>query len=628
MTRQRIGEHLVAAEVITREQLEEALEARRRHGQRERLGEAVVRLGLASEADVADAVARQLRLERVEVRGATPTVEALERVPSYLAERHDVLPLRLEGEALVLATSDPSDTSALDDVRLVAGVRLVTPVVATPSGLTAARRRVYAVDATQQLLGMQARLADAPALGEGVDPADDGAQPDLVTGFGHAPVVKLVDTLLTDALASRASDLHVEPEAAGLRVRLRVDGLLRERGRIPQHLSGQVLSRLKLVAGLDITERRLPQDGRIQARVEDQLVDLRVATMPTLWGESILVRLLPTGSAGLDVEDIGFPDAVRERLLAGLRRPQGLVLLTGPTGSGKTTTLYAGLRAVMDHSRKVLTLEDPVEYVLPGIHQTQVDPGIGLTFERGLRHLLRHDPDVVLVGEIRDRETARLAVEASFTGHLVLATIHTNDAPSAVTRLRNLGVDRYVIAAALTLVIAQRLARTVCEHCEEPATADPAQLQQLGLSAADGEGLALRRGRGCAVCEYTGALGRTAISEAMPVSPRLRDLIDEGAPEAALSRMARSEGMRTLREDAIERARDGRITLEEVLRVTPETSADAVHCPGCDAVVGDDLHVCPWCATQLQGEHCPGCRRAVQANWRACPWCGEPRVQT
>jgi type IV pilus assembly protein PilB len=624
VTRQRIGELLVAAEVITPEQLEEALESVRRHGRRERLGEAVVRLGLAPESDVADAVAQQLRLDRIRVEAATPTTEALERIPSYLAERHDVLPLRLEGESLVLATSDPSDTSALDDVRLVAGVRTVQPVVATPSGLTAARRRAYAVDATQQLLGMQARLADAPALGEGIEA--DGAEPDLVTGFSHQPTVKLVDTLLTDALASRASDLHVEPEASGLRVRLRIDGLLRERGRIPQHLAGQVISRLKLVAGLDITERRLPQDGRIQARVEDQLVDLRVASMPTLWGESVLVRLLPSGSAGLGVEDLGFHEGVRGRLLAGLRRPQGLVLLTGPTGSGKTTTLYAGLRAVMDHTRKVLTLEDPVEYVLPGIHQTQVDPRIGLTFERGLRHLLRHDPDVVLVGEIRDRETAQLAVEASFTGHLVLATIHTNDAPSAVTRLRNLGVDRYVIAAALTLVIAQRLARTVCDGCVEPASPQPEQLQQLGLAASELEGLPLQRGTGCAICEGTGSLGRTAISEALPISPRLRDLIDEGAPEAALSRVGRSEGMRTLREDALDRARAGSITLDEVLRVTPETSADAVHCPGCDAVVGDDLHVCPWCATELRGEHCQGCRRAVESTWRACPWCGEPRA--
>lgn len=574
MARQRIGELLVAAGVLSTEQLEQALESRRRHAQRERLGEAVVRLGLAAEADVADAVARQLRLERVDVRGAAPAPAALERVPDYLAERHDVLPLEVRDETLLLATSDPSDTSALDDIRLVAGVRAVRPVVATPSELTEARRRVYAVDATQQLLGAQARLSETPPLGAAGERTPENGEADLVTGSDDEPVVKLVDTLLADAVASRASDLHVEPEAVGLRVRLRIDGLLRERGRIPPHLANQVISRIKLVSGLDITERRLPQDGRVQARIEDQRVDLRVASMPSLWGESVLVRLLPTGGAGLAVEDLGFPPGVREQLLDGLREPQGLVLVTGPTGSGKTTTLYAGMAAVLDHTRKVLTLEDPVEYVLPGIHQTQVDPRIGLTFERGLRHLLRHDPDVVLVGEIRDRETARLAVEAAFTGHLVLATLHTNNAPAAITRLRNLGVDSYVIAAALTLVIAQRLGRTVCGHCAESATADPELLRRLGMTREELGEADLQQGRGCAVCEHTGDLGRTAISEALPISARLRDLVDEGAPEAALARTGRAQGMRILREDALERAREGRITLDEVLRVTPQGPVD------------------------------------------------------
>jgi type IV pilus assembly protein PilB len=625
VARKRIGDLLVDAGVVSREQLEEALESRRRHGRRERLGEAVVRLGLAREADVAAAVARQLRLDSVDVRGMTPPADALERVPSYLAERHDVLPLEVNGDVLVLATSDPSDTSALDDIRLVAGVRAVQPVVATPSGLTAARRQVYAVDATQQLLGAQAQLPDAPPLGAPSDDADEG-EADLVTGSEDEPVIKLVDTLLADALASRASDLHLEPEAAGLRVRLRVDGLLRERGRIPAHLTNQVVSRVKLVGGLDITERRLPQDGRVQARIEDQRVDLRISSMPSLWGESLLLRLLPTGSAGLAVDELGFPATVRERLVDGLRQPQGLVLITGPTGSGKTTTLYAGLRAVMDHTRKVLTLEDPVEYVVPGIHQTQVDPRIGLTFERGLRHLVRHDPDVVLVGEIRDRETARLAVEASFTGHLVLATLHTNDAPSAVTRLRNLGVDAYVIAAALTLVIAQRLARTVCDHCQQPVAPDPELLRRLGLAREDLADANLRRGSGCPVCEHTGGLGRTAISEALPISPRLRTMIDEGASEAALARVGRAEGMRTLRQDAIDRAAGGAITLEEVLRITPEASADVVRCTGCQAVVGDDLHVCPWCATPLRSDACPECHRTLDTAWRACPWCGWDRA--
>jgi type IV pilus assembly protein PilB len=616
--RRRIGELLVAAGVLTSSQLETALTERQRHGQRERLGATIVRLGLASEADVADAVAQQLRLERVDLAGLRPTPEALARVPGYLAERHDLLPLRVAEDTLVVATSDPSDTTALDDLRLVAEVRAVQPMVATPSSLDEARRRLYAVDATTSLLRHHGGSA---AQGRPTD--ETYGVPDLVTGEGTDPVVKLVDTLLTDALASRASDLHLEPEASGLRVRLRIDGLLRERGHIPPERSDQVVSRLKVVAALDITERRLPQDGRIQAVVDGRLVDLRIATMPTLRGESLLVRLLPTGSAGLPLDQVGLAEASRTRLVAALQRPQGLVLVTGPTGSGKTTTLYAGLREVLDERRKVLTLEDPVEYVLPGIHQTQVAPNIGLTFERGLRHLVRHDPDVVLVGEIRDRETARLAVEASFTGHLVLATLHTNDAPAAVTRLVNLGVDRYVVAAALTLVIAQRLARTVCETCAAPLERpDEDLLRRLGLSLADLEGAHLRRGAGCGLCDDTGELGRTAVSEAMTVTPRLRELIGDATPEATLHRVARHQGMSSLREDALARARRGTLDLEEVWRVTPESPVDTVRCPACDAIVGDGLHVCPRCAATLVGEHCGDCGRALEVGWRACPWCG------
>jgi type IV pilus assembly protein PilB len=624
--RQRIGELLVAAGVLTRGQLDEALADRERHGRPERLGGTVVRLGLASESDVADAVAQQLRLERVDFGGLRPTPDALARVPGYLAERHDLLPLRVADDTLVVATSDPSDTAALDDLRLVAEVRAVHPVVATPSSLLEARRRLYAVDATTSLL----EHGTGP-VGRRRAADESYGVPDLVTGQGTDPVVKLVDTLLMDALASRASDLHLEPAADGRRVRLRIDGLLRERGHIPPDRSDQVVSRLKVVAGLDITERRLPQDGRVQAIVDGQLVDLRLATMPTLRGESLLVRLLPTGSAGLPLARVGLAEQARSRLVAALQRPQGLVVVTGPTGSGKTTTLYAGLREVLDERRKVLTLEDPVEYVLPGLQQTQIAPELGLTFERGLRHLLRHDPDVVLVGEIRDRETAQLAVEASFTGHLVLTTMHTNDAPAAITRLINLGVDRYVVAAALTLVIAQRLARTVCETCAETVDEpEQAVLRRLGLAPGDLAGATLRRGAGCGLCDDTGELGRTAVSEAMAVTPRLRELIGEGAPEASIHRLATDQGMGSLREDALGRARAGNLTLEEVWRVTPESSADAVRCPDCDAVVGDDLHVCPWCAAVLRGEHCSDCSRALEPGWRVCPWCGgqpaSPRV--
>jgi type IV pilus assembly protein PilB len=606
--RRRLGELLVAAGVLSVPQVEEAIH-RRLPG--ERFGQVLLRVGFASEDEIADAVAAQLRLPRIDVTYERPAPEVLDRVPARLAERHDVLPLRLEEDgSLVLATADPSDVVALDDVRMAAGVRAIRPVVATGAALSVARRRAYRADATQELLDDLTTPAE--------DEADDAGE-DV-----DAPVVRLVDSLLADAVAARASDLHVEAEQEGLRVRIRVDGLLREVARVPRSLAGQVVSRLKILSRLDIAERRLPQDGRALLRFEGQSVDVRVSTMPTLFGETVVLRLLPKGSEQVTIDDLGLPPVVRERFLEALGRPQGLVLVTGPTGSGKTTTLYAGLSAVADPTRNVLTLEDPIEYQLAGVNQTQIEPKIGLTFARGLRHVLRQDPDVVLVGEIRDRETAELAVEASFTGHLVLATLHTNDAPSSVSRLIDLGVDRFLASTSLLLVLAQRLARTVCDACAEPAAPPEDVLRRLGLDGSALAGATPRRGAGCRACEFTGELGRTSITELLPVSPRLRELLLEGASETAISRLARTEGMRTLRETAVELAREGRITFAEALRVTPEPSGEVTRCPSCEAVIADDHLVCPLCATQLAVRHCQGCGRGVEEAWTTCPWCRHP----
>jgi type IV pilus assembly protein PilB len=569
---------------------------------------AVLRLGLASEHQVADAIATQLGLPRIDLEHDTVDPDAVERLPARISEQHDVLPIRVEGDVLVLATADPTDVVALDDARVAARARSIRPVVATRQALRVARRHAYRSDAKHDLLA-------------GIDEPDE---PDVEVEAPETPdqpVIRLVDAVVEEAVSSRASDIHVEPTADGLRVRVRIDGMLRETTRVPRSLAGQVLSRLKIMARLDIAERRLPQDGRTMATVDGQKVDLRVSTMPTMHGETIVLRLLPQGADRVAVDELGLDDHARGRLLDALARPQGLVLVTGPTGSGKTTTLYAGLAAVADPARNVLTLEDPVEVQLPGVNQTQIEPKIGLTFARGLRHVLRQDPDVVLVGEIRDRETAQLAVEASFTGHLVLATLHTNDAPSSVARLIDLGADRFLIASSLLLVLAQRLARRVCDRCTGPDQPDAEVVRRLGLDERALAGATLRRGGGCNACDGTGALGRVAVGETLPITPRLRELVIDGASETALTRQARLEGLRTLREEALSLALTGQITLDEALRVTPDPSTDVARCPGCSEPVADDHVVCPWCSTPLAAEHCGGCGRAVDTGWLTCPWC-------
>jgi type IV pilus assembly protein PilB len=606
--RRRLGELLVDAAVLSEAQLDDVLSVAP-HG--ERLGATVMRLGLATDLEVADALATQLRLERIDLDEDRPDPEAVDLLPPRLAQRHEVLPVRLEEGVLVLATADPTDLVALDDVRLATGQRTVRPVVATMRQLASARRRAYATDAAQDLL-------------DDLDEPERHTEDEVTGADADAPVVKLVDAVLADAVAARASDVHLEPDRDGLRVRIRVDGLLRERTRIPRSMAGQVVSRLKIVARLDIAERRLPQDGRTVVRVEDQELDVRVSTMPTLHGETVVLRLLPKGSDRVAIDDLGLRESARTRLLDALRRPQGLVLVTGPTGSGKTTTLYAGLAAVTDPTRNVLTLEDPVEVQLPGVNQTQVAPKIGLTFARGLRHVLRQDPDVVLVGEIRDQETAQLAVEASFTGHLVLATLHTNDAPSTLARLVDLGADRFLVASSLLLVVAQRLARRVCPRCAVPTTADPEVAARLGLDDAALAAASLRRGAGCRVCEGAGTLGRVALTEVLPVTPRLRELILDGAAESALARQARLDGLTSLREDAIDRAVAGDIPLEEALRVTPEPAGELTRCAGCRAQVADDHLACPWCGEPVGARHCRGCGRAVEDGWLTCPWCRQP----
>jgi general secretion pathway protein E len=549
-------ERAVASRLVTSGKLDQAAldrVSRLQTNSDERLEALLVKLGLASERDVADALAGELGL--VIARPADYPDEPLldgKLTPQFL--RHaNVLPLDLREDTLVLAMVDPLDRYAARAIEMASGRRVV-PRIALPSDLETAFARLY--DSDKPLDHVAAPLTETGADEDFLE--DVGRLRDLAS---EAPVIRLVNQLISRAVESGASDIHIESLQSRMVVRYRIDGILREVTSPPANLRAAIISRVKIMAKLNIAERRLPQDGRIGIAVQGREFDLRISTMPTLHGEGIVMRILDRASLVHDLAALGFSDAMLAPFLGVLDRPQGILLVTGPTGSGKTSTLYAVLQLLNTRERKILTVEDPVEYQLAGINQIAVRPGIGLTFANLLRSLLRQDPDVLLVGEIRDLETARVAAQASLTGHLVFSTVHTNDAASTVTRLLDMGLEDFLLASVLRGVIAQRLVRRLCEACRAPYTAPP----QLGSSVAT-----LYRAVGCAACNGTGYRGRTAIAELLVLDAPLYPLILARADAHALRVAARKAGMNDLRSDGLAKAAAGLTSIEEVLRVTGE----------------------------------------------------------
>lgn len=473
-------------------------------------------------------------------------------------EHHGLLPIGQRNGRLVVATwRDDVDPQALDDLSEIGGapVELVT---IGESDLRAAIRRLYSAESARDV------IADLGEDGRSAE-TGEGALDDLVSLANEAPVVKLVNLLLLEALEARASDVHLETYAGSVRVRYRVDGVLQDAAAPPARLAAAVVSRLKIMAELDIAERRVPQDGRIRLRLRDRPVDVRVSTLPTLHGESVVLRLLDKQSGRIGLHEMGMPDDVLRAFVAAVSRPHGIVLTTGPTGSGKTTTLYAAVDRIHTGREKILTVEDPVEYELPGVPQVSVNTKVGLTFASALRALLRQDPDVMLVGEIRDHETAEIATHASLTGHLVLSTLHTNDAPSAITRLVDLGIEPYLVASTVEAILAQRLVRRICNDCKEPTELTVEQRTALGIPT--GESISAWAGKGCNACRNTGYIGRTGIYELLVMNDELRVALHKDVDATRLARIAIDNGMRRLRDDGVRLIRAGVTTAEEVLRV-------------------------------------------------------------
>ena len=554
--RPRLGEVLVELGLLTESDLERAL-ARQGQGPRARIGAVLRDLDLVSEPDVARglAVLHGLPLLDVEALEIDPDVARL--VPRQVSQRLGILAYARDDRRLRVAVADPVDVVALDDLRQITGATSLTVGVAPRSSISAAVARLWA------------EVEDQDVLQAFVDETAPSALPTETDDVEDATTIRLVDRLLDVAVRERASDLHLEPHRSGVLVRLRVDGVLREVLELPSSGYAAVTARLKIIAGLDIIERRLPQDGRARIRVAGGLVDIRVSTLPALHGESIVVRLLPSASRLPDLRGLGLTDPQRTQLIEVMSRPQGLVLITGPTGSGKTNTLYAALSEGVDRTRNVMTLEDPVEIELPGITQVQIDDKAGMTFARALRACLRQDPDVLLVGEIRDQDTAELAVRAALTGHLVLATLHTLDAASALTRLADMGVAPYLVTSSLALVVSQRLVRVPCEVCAVPDDSASEVLRALGVDDVDG---AWVRAVGCPSCSDTGYRGRTSVMEMLAVTEPLRAALLGGAGAERVRALAESAGHVTLFRSGIEKARAGRTTLAEVLRAVPRES--------------------------------------------------------
>jgi type IV pilus assembly protein PilB len=553
----RIGDILVADGVISEGQLAEALE-RQREDRRE-IGKILLSLGYVGKADLARALARRLRLDYVELTERDVDRGVAMLVDGKVQRRYGVVPLRMEGNRLVVAMSDPTNVQALEDLALITGLP-VTPVVASEDEIRQVHAKLFAItEEVSEFLEEAGR--EALSEGDVGEIALGEHTPD------EAPIIRLVSSILQQAVGDGASDVHVEPRARELVVRMRVDGVLREVMSIPPKLQSGVIARLKIVANLDIAERRVPQDGRFSVRLGGQKLDLRVASLPTVYGEKIVLRLLDTAGAAVELTELGFSSEVYGRYEEVFRRPYGTILVTGPTGSGKSTTLYATLNELNTPERNIITVEDPVEYRMSGVNQIQTNPRAGLTFASALRSILRADPDVLMVGEIRDRETAKIAVEAALTGHLVLATLHTNDAPGALNRLTDMGVEPFLTASAVDCVIAQRLARRLCESCKEPVDADPTILAGLNFpTELMPDEPRFHRAVGCGRCGGTGYRGRIGVYELMIVGDAIREMILRRDSAREIARVAEGEGMVRLRDDGLLKAARGLTTVEEVLR--------------------------------------------------------------
>ncbi|MEK7443379.1 MAG: type IV-A pilus assembly ATPase PilB [candidate division NC10 bacterium] len=564
----RLGDLLVREGLINQEQLQRALADQK--GTNEKLGSILARHNVITEDQLITFLSKQYGIPSITLSQLDIDADVLKLVPAQIAKKYEVLPIKRTGNSLTLAMADPTNVFAVDDVGFMTNLQVI-PVVAAQGAIRKALDRLYEAQGSgmaEVISEMEGTAGDVEVV-EGDE--ESWAKTDifeLKESADEAPVVRLVNMILVDAIRRGASDIHLEPYEKVFRVRFRVDGVLHEIMTPPKRLETALTSRVKIMSTMDIAERRLPQDGRIKLRYNQREIDFRVSTLPTIFGEKTVLRILDKESLQLDLTMLGFDPWSLEQFNKAIHQPYGMILITGPTGSGKTTTLYSAIHTINSPDVNIMTAEDPVEYNLKGVNQVQINEGIGRTFGAALRSFLRQDPDVILVGETRDLETAQIGIRAALTGHLVLSTLHTNDCPGTIARLLDMGIPPFLVSSALTLILAQRLGRKICKDCKQPYEADEESLVPYGHVPQGLGKVQFYKGKGCHTCSFTGMKGRVAIYEVMPIGDELRELILRNAPTAEILQLALAQGMKTLRQNALQKVIDGVTTLEEVLRVT------------------------------------------------------------
>jgi type IV pilus assembly protein PilB len=615
-----LGEILLDYHLITKEQLAKGIEEQKKA--EKRLGEILTELGFVTEEKLAQALSAQLGIPYMDLSSVVVEPEAIDLLKERVARKNLAMPLSVDKRSITVALADPLDFEAIHEISFAAN-REVRPTVAPPKEIKAAIRRFYHLaHPLEKILG-EIKEDSIEVITQLEGPPDPEAVEEATRTSESPPIIRLVNSILVHAARNRASDIHFEPREKAVRIRERVDGLLMEAFEFPKFIQGAVTSRVKIMARMDIAEKNIPQDGRIKIKVEGRDLDLRVATLPTNFGEKITIRVLDSAATPLRLQGMGPTEKDYVRIRSIIERPQGTILITGPTGSGKTSTLYAMVNHIKTDAINVITLEDPIEYELKGITQVGINEKTGLSFAFALRAVLRQDPDVIMVGEMRDSETANIAIEASLTGHLVLSTLHTGTAAAAITRLKNLGIAPYLISSSLNGIIAQRLVRKICDKCKEPYSPSREELFKVRLRGKSSSSLKFFKGSGCVACNHTGYAGRIGVFEVLTIDSQVRELIATDATEEAILKAAVENGMRYMSEDGIEKINRGITSIDELFRVIYLKDGEAIFvCQNCGESVSRDLPSCPSCGYILVNQ-CPDCGGTRDPKWKFCAYCGK-----